>query len=127
MLDDLLIVPEDTVPIYQQLEQQLLRFIRAGRLRPGEELPSVRIIAAAIAVNPMTVSKTINRLVDQGWLERRRGKPTCVADPLPDSENIAEGALQKDIARLVTHCKQLEISESQLKELIQRHWNEEKK
>ena len=127
MLDDLFILPEDTVPIYQQLEQQLLRYIRAGRVSPGEELPSVRVIAATLAVNPMTVSKTINRLVDQGWLVRRRGKPTCVANPLPEGKNLAEEALHKEVTRLVTHCKQLNIKENELSALIKLCWKEETK
>lgn len=124
MLEDLIVIPEDSTPLHQQLEHQLMRFIHAGRLLPGQELPSVRAIAAQIAVNPMTVSKTINRLVDKGWLSHRRGRPTCVADPLPNDAEQVDEQLKTEVTRVITHAKQLGISQNELNELLQTLWQE---
>ena len=49
-------------PIYRQLIEQVRRRIAAGLLRPGDEMPSVRELAQALAVNPMTVSKAFGLL-----------------------------------------------------------------
>ena len=122
MLDDIILQADDSTPIYQQLEQQILRFIAAGRLKPGEPLPSVRAIAAAIAVNPMTVSKAVSRLAEDGWLVHRRGKPTCVADPLPMQTMNIDAQLQTELQRLIQHAKQLRLSKTALKKLFEQHW-----
>lgn len=126
MLNLLIIQPGDSEPIYQQLENQLLRFIQAGRLKPGDELPSVRVMASHLAVNAMTVSKAINRLVEQGWLEYRRGRPTRVADQLPNALDIIDKQLHQDIRKLIAHCQQLRIEQNALKSLIDKLWSEER-
>ncbi len=126
MLDDLVIQPEDSTPIFQQLENQIIRFIRAGRIKPGQELPSVRAIAAHLAVNPMTVSKTINRLVDYGWLQRRRGRPTCVADHLPDEkQEPMDQSTLAEIQLVVRHCQQLRLSLEEVLDLVAKVWKKE--
>lgn len=66
-------------PIYRQLVEQVRRFIASGRLCAGDEMPSVRELANALAVNPMTVSKAFNRLEAEGFLERRRGLAMVVS------------------------------------------------
>ncbi|WP_370977835.1 GntR family transcriptional regulator [Agaribacterium sp. ZY112] len=124
MLDDLIIQPEDSRPIYQQLELQLLRFIRAGRLQPGQALPSVRVIAAHLALNPMTVSKSVNRLVEQGWLQHRRGKPTCVAESLPNESSSLDVQLEQDLKRVINYGKQIKLSKKQLLDLCKQYWDE---
>ena len=59
-------------PIYRQLMMQLQRMVAAGQVSPGDALPSVREVALALGVNPMTVSKAYSLLEAQGVLERRR-------------------------------------------------------
>lgn len=68
-----------TEPIYRQLLEQLRRRIVAGQLVAGDEMPSVREVAQALAVNPMTVSKAFTLMESEGLLERRRGLPMVVA------------------------------------------------
>ena len=60
-------------PIYRQLIEQTRRLVAAGVLAPGDVLPSVREVALALAVNPMTVSKAYNMLETEGVLSRARG------------------------------------------------------
>ena len=66
-------------PIYQQLVEQVRRRVAAGQWQAGDEMPSVRELAQALAVNPNTVSKAIGMLEAQGVLERRRGLSMVVA------------------------------------------------
>ena len=66
--------PTSGVPIYRQLMDQVQAHIHAGRLPREEMLPSVRQIAEALQVNPMTVSKAYSLLERDGLIERVRGQ-----------------------------------------------------
>ena len=65
--------PSSGVPIYRQLVDQVRRHAAAGRLQPGDFLPSVREVAQELQVNPMTVSKAYSILQRDGVLENVRG------------------------------------------------------
>jgi len=64
---------DDSQPIYQQLRERTIARILAGELAEGEPLPSVRQIAVDMQINPITVSKAYQMLVDDGLVEKRRG------------------------------------------------------
>ena len=55
-------------PIYEQIQKQLIRFIQAGVLNPGDKLPSVRQLAQENGINPNTVSKAYSELEKTGWV-----------------------------------------------------------
>ena len=93
MLELLNVNPSSGEPIYKQLHEQVVRLIVGGQLQVEDVLPSVRQIAEHLAVNPMTVSRAIQQLVDQGWLERRRGQATRVA---PRTEAMTSGGRGKE-------------------------------
>jgi GntR family transcriptional regulator len=61
------------IPVYKQIVSQISEMILASQLPPGEQLMSVRDLAAMIKVNPMTVSKAYAILEREGLLERKRG------------------------------------------------------
>ena len=63
----------DSQPIYRQLRGRVVAMILDGLLQEGEPLPSVRTVAAENRVNPLTVLKSYQELVDQGIVESRRG------------------------------------------------------
>jgi GntR family transcriptional regulator len=85
-------------------------------------LPSVRQIASYLAVNPMTVSRAIQQLVEQGWLERRRGQPTQVAESV-NNHASAEALLQPQLAVLLASAQQLGLSKQQIIDLIEKQWD----
>jgi GntR family transcriptional regulator len=64
----------DTQPIYRQLRGRVVAMILDGLLKEGEALPSVRTVAAENRINPLTVLKGYQELVDQGVVETRRGR-----------------------------------------------------
>src|SRR6056297_3996758 len=64
---------EDNQPIYSQLRDQTVSAILDGTLKEGESLPSVRQVAVDFQINPLTVSKAYQSLVDDGLVEKRRG------------------------------------------------------
>lgn len=67
------------VPVYAQLCEQLLAAVAHGSLRRGEQLPSVRDVAATLGINPNTVNRAYTELEREGVVETRRGRGTFVA------------------------------------------------
>ena len=63
----------DSQPIYWQLKERTIVMILDGTLGEGEALPSVRNVASEFQLNPITVSKSYQTLVDEGLVEKRRG------------------------------------------------------
>jgi GntR family transcriptional regulator len=83
------------VPISRQIAEQIRAQCRSGALRPGTALPSVRQLAAQLAVNVNTVFRVYERLAGDGILEMRQGEGTFVAPPPP----VAESDQQRDAER----------------------------
>ena len=67
------IVWNDNTPIYRQLRDRVVAMILDGVLKQGDALPSVRQVAADFQLNPITVSKAYQELVDEQLVEKRRG------------------------------------------------------
>ncbi|MGJ9419628.1 GntR family transcriptional regulator [Massilia sp. CMS3.1] len=63
----------DNAPIYRQLKDRVIDMMLDGILKAGDALPSVRQIAAEYQLNPITVSKAYQELVDEHLVEKRRG------------------------------------------------------
>ncbi len=89
---------DDSQPIYQQLRERTIARVLAGELAEGEPLPSVRQIAVDMQINPITVSKAYQMLVDDGLVEKRRGLGMFVIN----------GARQRLLAREREHFLQHE-------------------
>jgi len=65
--------PHDATPIYAQLERGLRAAIASGRLRPGDQLPTVRQLAVDLQINANTVARVYTELERAGVIETRRG------------------------------------------------------
>jgi GntR family transcriptional regulator len=64
---------DNSQPIYRQLRDRVVAMILEGTLKEGDALPSVRQVAAEFRVNPLTVLKGYQQLVDEQLVEKRRG------------------------------------------------------
>jgi GntR family transcriptional regulator len=64
----------DSQPIYRQLRDRVVAMILDGVLKEGDPLPSVRVVAAEYRVNPLTVLKGYQQLVDEQLVESKRGR-----------------------------------------------------
>lgn len=65
---------DDSQPIYRQLRDRVVAMILEGVLKEGDPLPSVRSVAAEFRINPLTVLKSYQQLVDDQLVEKRRGR-----------------------------------------------------
>ena len=107
------------VPIYRQLVQQVRRDVMLGRLRPGDQLPSVNDVVDSLSVNPNTVVKAFSELEHQGLVVRRQGVGTFVAaSPSMTSVPVAAGLLGS-LARWVDRARQDGLSAEQIRLLLE--------
>ena len=81
----------DPRPIYEQIMDNLRRLIISGGVAPGERLPSVRELAAQLAINPNTIQRAYRELENQGYLVTLPGKGTFAA------ENLSLGTRRIDL------------------------------
>ena len=91
------------VPTYLQIVQQVRQAVRLGVLAPGDQLPTVKEVVGALAINPNTVLRAYRELDLEGVTEGRRGVGTFVADgvsalPATDVKDL-RGALQRWVTR----------------------------
>jgi GntR family transcriptional regulator len=106
----------DTTPIYMQLRERVLVQILDGGIKPGEALPSVRQVAAELAVNPLTVSKAYQTLADEGVVEKRRGLGLYVTEGADRELRTRERErfLGEEWPLIVARIRRLELSPEQL-------------
>jgi GntR family transcriptional regulator len=74
----------DNTPIYRQLKERVIGMMLDGLLKPGDALPSVRQVAADYQLNPITVSRAYQELVDETLVEKRRGLGMYVTQGAPE-------------------------------------------
>lgn len=70
----------DSLPIYRQLRDRVVAMILEGVLNDGDPMPSVRSVAAEYRLNPLTVLKGYQQLVDEHLVEKRRGRGMFVTE-----------------------------------------------
>ncbi len=115
-------------PIYRQLVEQARRLIAGGQLAPGDAMPSVRDIAQALALNPMTVSKAYGILEMEGVLSRRRGIGMTVAEAPSAAHTLDQRAdlLRPTLERAALEARQLELDEETILTLFKKILKERK-
>ena len=101
----------DSQPIFVQIRQRIVEMILKKAVAEGDALPSVRQIATDLSVNPLTVTKAYDGLVDAGAVESRRGMGMFV---LPGARDrlLAGGRtkfLSEDWPRIVAQIRSLEL------------------
>jgi len=106
----------DSQPIYRQLRDRVVHMILDGTLKEGDPLPSVRNVAADYRVNPLTVLKGYQQLVEEALVEKRRGMGMYV---LPGARhNLLKDERQRFIAdewpKIVANIQRLGLQPAEL-------------
>ncbi len=103
---------DDTKPIYTQLRERVVSNIVSGVLAEGGAVPSVRQVAANEKINPITVSKAYQMLVDEKLLEKRRGLGMFVREGAQERALIQErrAFLSEEWPRIRSRMETLGIS-----------------
>jgi len=101
----------DNAPIYRQLRDRVVAMILDGVLKQGDALPSVRQVAADFQLNPITVSKAYQELVDEQLVEKRRGLGMYVTDGARDAllKSERERFLREEWPLLFARLKRMDL------------------
>ncbi|MEK7277139.1 MAG: GntR family transcriptional regulator [Chloroflexota bacterium] len=78
--------PRSAEPIYLQIVSQIKHLIVAGKLKPDDQLPTVRQLAVELRVDPNTVARAYRQLVDDGVIASQQGRGTYVLDRPPPAD-----------------------------------------
>jgi len=106
----------DNQPIYRQLKDRVLEMILDGDLADGDALPSVRTAAADYQLNPLTVLKGYQELVDEGLIEKQRGKGMFVTNGARDRllASARQRFVDEEWPRVLTTIKRLGLDLDEL-------------
>ncbi len=99
--------PSNAIPLWKQIEENVRRLVASGAMKPSSPMPSVRDLARDLSINPATVAKGYQRLVDTGILVVKRGEGTFVAEKPPSAprgerEKELEGGAMRYASLAVT-------------------------
>lgn len=110
--------PSSGVPVYLQLIEQIKHAIETGRVRAGEQLPSVRQIAEELLINPNTVARAYRELEHEGILDLKHGSGAYIRDSV-----VARGQLLQRARTVVRAALErldsYEVSEDEIRRLVE--------
>jgi GntR family transcriptional regulator len=110
--------------VVEQLVFAAQKAFLSGEFSPGQEFPSVRMLAAELKIHPNTAHKVIQQLIEGRWLEARPGLATIVAAPPVGRARDRKRLLLKDVERLVVDAKSVGLNLHDLVQAISAQWNQ---
>jgi GntR family transcriptional regulator len=103
---------------YLQLVQQVRHALRLGLLREGDQLPTVKDVVAALAINPNTVLKAYRELEHDGLAAARPGVGTFVTRTLTDTSFAAHGPLRRELERWLGKARAAGLDDESIEALF---------
>lgn len=111
--------PQDGLPVYRQIFNQVKYLVASGVLTPGEELPPIRALAEQLLINPNTVARAYRELEHAGIVVKRGTVGTFVSDtPSPFARRERLRVLRERIDALLADASHMGVRVDELKELI---------
>ena len=111
--------PNDGVPVYKQIFNQVKYLVASGVLAPGEELPPIRALAEQLVINPNTVARAYRELEHAGIVFKRGTAGTYVSDaPSPFARRERLRVLRQRIDALLADASHMGVDVPELKKLI---------
>jgi GntR family transcriptional regulator len=118
------------VPIYVQLVERIKHLVATEVLKPGDQLPTVRQLAADLRVNFNTIARAYRMLDESGVISTQQGRGTYVLEPLPPerAERIRAAALEELARTMVREAERMGFEPDEVTKAYQRmidQWSEE--
>ena len=117
---ELTISQADPRPMYQQIVDQVCRRIAVGDWEPGQEIPSIRALAASTRVSVITVKRAYLELEHQGVLTTRQGRGTFVSENVRLPQDLREQELDGHLARAVDVGRELCLGTRELEQRLRK-------
>src|SRR3989442_15664499 len=112
--------PSSAVPIYAQIVEQVRSLVASRALRAGDQLPSVRDLAASIRVNRNTAAKAYQLLETEGVVETRQGHGCFITDAVPRwSREERTRRIERSLDRALVEALHLEIPFEELSAFLE--------
>lgn len=108
----------DPRPLYQQIKDQLRHRIAVGELKAGDEIPSIRQLAADIRVSVITIKRAYLELELEGVIQTRQGRGSFVSDKVQLGDTIREEELHGHLRAAVQSAALLRLTEDELIERL---------
>ena len=116
---NILISPLSQTPIYEQIEMQIKELVLSGKLKSGEQLPSIRLMARDLKVGIITVKRAYDDLCAEGITMSLAGRGIFVADiDEKRSKKIHLDMLSERLLEIIGFCNSTGISKQELEEQI---------
>ena len=103
----------DTRPFYQQIKDNVRQLVVSGALKKDEKLPSVRELAASLAINPNTIQRAYRELESEGYIYTLSGKGTFVAE-VDQTNQLRQQELRPKFDKIVSELLYLSIPVNEL-------------
>ena len=103
----------DSRPIYEQIRDELRKLIVSGAIAADEKLPSVRALAAQLAINPNTIQRAYNQLESEGYVYSIPGKGSFAA-VLDDAVAARKKGLLEQVGELLRELRSLGATAEEL-------------
>jgi len=110
---------DDGLPAYKQIFNQVKYLVASGILRPGQELPAIRVLAEQLLINPNTVARAYRELEHAGIVVKRGTVGTFVSDaPSPLARRERLRVLRQRIDTLLADASHMGVSIDELKDML---------
>jgi GntR family transcriptional regulator len=114
------------VPVYRQLIDQVQGALAAGRLKAGDQLPTIRQVAVDLAINPNTVTRAYREMEIRDMLETQQGTGTFIAEqPVPTDSRARNRQMQQFAAEVMARAGANGFSLTELIDALKEHGNEQ--
>jgi GntR family transcriptional regulator len=115
---DIVISQTDPRPMYQQVKDQMRHRVAVGELKPGDEIPSIRALAASSRVSVITIKRAYLELEMEGVIQTRQGRGSFVADNVNLGGELRDKELDEQLAAAVRTAAMLGITDEALVERL---------
>jgi GntR family transcriptional regulator len=114
MHSQFLISQTDPRPLYQQVKDQIRHRIAVGELKSGQEIPSIRALAASIRVSVITIKRAYLELEHEGVIQTRQGRGSFVADNVNLGDSLKEQELDQHLEAAAHVAAMLNLNDEAL-------------
>jgi len=113
-------------PLYEQLVEKIKELIVNNVLQADEQLPTIRVLAGELTLNPNTVQKAYRELEYRGYIYSLPGKGNFVRPTVPENNTARLQSLENELGRILSEMLYLGMSRQQINSLIEKSLSKSK-
>ena len=120
MHSDFVVSQTDPRPLYLQIKEQIRHRIAVGELKPGDEIPSIRALAAGTRVSVITIKRAYLELELEGIIQTRHGRGSFVAEGVRLDDTLKQQELDQHLEAAARVSALLQLTEDELVERLRK-------